>query len=145
MQGPKRQVTRQIDELSSLPAAGQMLTEGQHSEDNLIDIAGMPCDPVLIAQALGPDWTLKAPGTGSVEDNCKAGPWIAEMIENNPANFPHRRHAVVVDEIALSGNLMVRDSWEGTTYEMHPAVFMAVWSGRGIFRNRKHLDLESLL
>jgi hypothetical protein len=44
-------------------------------------------------------------------------------------------HVVVVDGINQAGNVMIRDPWEGTKYEMPFKYFVnEVWTGRAVYR-----------
>jgi hypothetical protein len=82
-----------------------------------------------LANELGLEWKFKV-----YDEEDTMGPqallhkglsWAAEFKE-----LGKTAHAVVVDGINDSGQVLVRDPWKGTKYEMAFDDFKEVWTGR---------------
>ncbi len=43
-------------------------------------------------------------------------------------------HVLLVDRVDASGNVLIRDSWEGTQYEMKFSEFDKIWNSSTIYR-----------
>lgn len=61
------------------------------------------------------------------------GPFIAEFHECGDKTS----HEVIVDSLSESGNLKIRDPWEGTKYEMTLDEFYNYWTGNACFKELK--------
>jgi len=53
--------------------------------------------------------------------------WIAEL-----KLFKQSGHAVFVDGLSVSGNVIIRDPGRGTRYEMRQEEFFQYWSGHWV-------------
>lgn len=134
---PSPEVVRQTESLSCVSACGEMITNGEFKQSELIEQLGTPCDTRDLASALGPPWQ----GEGLAEDQLDKllfrGPWVAELRELRPKILYRRLepgHTVVVDGLDELGNLMIRDPADGTRYEMTRENFLRHWSGYSVWK-----------
>ena len=138
-------VVRQRHNLSCVSACGEMITNGQVKQDDLIEAFRKYVPKELRKKEMAADleWLKKelierhSPGwkAGRVEDNAlnallERGNFVAEFRE------PGSRagHVVLIDGLSKAGRVIVRDSWEGTTYEMRLTEFFNRRTGRVCFR-----------
>jgi len=126
-------VLRQSHDASCISAVGEMLTEGRITEAELMEKLGTPGNIKELPKLLGDEWTSEVRKNTSLRELSKQGPWAAEMIEGG---FPKKPlHVVLVDGISESGNVRIRDPWEGTAYEMNAKHFIEdVWTGKAVYR-----------
>ena len=129
------EVVRQANRDSCISAVGEMLSEGRLAEKELIELLGKRPDISDLVDHLGPEWTDEVRRFNSVSEICEKGPWAAELMKNAGTELEKSLHTVVVDGISDSGNLIIRDPWEGTKYEMTIKHFLVdVWNGRAVYR-----------
>jgi hypothetical protein len=123
---------KQFTRESCVSACGQMLSDGRLLQASLVERLGAPVDCRKLAQELGPEWsghyTDVYKDLDSVMQN---GPWCATLFDRYARGLPH---AVVVDGASAAGNIIVRDPWEGTVYEMTREAFVKYWTGCAVFR-----------
>ncbi len=127
-------VIRQINDLSCTSAVGEMLSNGKFLEEEILKQLGDGAFLDELVTILGPNWSAKTRTFKSLEEISQHGSWGATFYGNN-----YRiHHSVVIDGISKSGDVMIRDSWEGTKYEMTKPNFFSKWSGHAIYRiNRR--------
>ena len=130
---------------SCTSACGEMITNGKVKEDTLIKelleyhleemrTDDMPASMHDLATELnrldGPGWRGGLVDDDKLETLLRRGKVIAELKEpTDPI-----AHAVLVDGMSSSGNLVVRDPWEGTKYEMKVSEFFCYMTGNVCFR-----------
>lgn len=127
-------VIRQSNEDSCIAAVGEMLSEGKLTEQVLIAELGERPNITDLVKHLGSDWTWEPKRFKSFAEIGKRGPWAAELMENAGTDLEKSLHTVVVDGVNSSGNLVIRDPWEGTTYEMTQQKFLKDWTRRAVYR-----------
>lgn len=129
-------VVIQKDSMSCVSAVGEMLTNGEFKQSDLMRQLGGPCDIRDLANVLGFPWKGAGVPAEELDRLMKNGPWAAEL--RVPVTLKYRRlepgHAVVVDGFDEHGNLMIRDPAEGTSYEMTRKDFLDYWSYHSVFR-----------
>lgn len=128
-------VVRQSNRDSCISAVGEMLSEGRLTEKELIGLLSKRPDIKDLVEHLGPEWTDELRRFSSISEISEKGPWAAELMENAGTELEKSLHTVVVDGVSDSGNLVIRDPWEGTKYEMDIKHFLEdVWTGRAVYR-----------
>lgn len=129
-------VVIQKDSMSCVSAVGEMLTNGEFKQADLMRELGGPCDIRDLADVLGFPWKGAGVPAEELDRLIKSGPWAAEL--RVPITMKYRRlepgHAVVVDGFDEHGNLKIRDPAEGTSYEMTRKDFLDYWSYHSVFR-----------
>ncbi len=123
---------RQKEKLSCVHALGEMLTLGEFREIELISKMEVPSDFFELAKVLGYPW--KARSQTNFSTLVDSGPWGANLLEKAWTDLPKTQHVVLVDGLSPLGNVLIRDSWEGTRYEMKFEEFDKIWTGTAIFR-----------
>jgi hypothetical protein len=140
---PSIYAVQQADKMSCVAACGEMLSDGAVDQTTLIEKVGAPAQPERLAKVLGPEWKAECvyptQANHVIESLPSRGSWAAEL-RSVPAlsvsyRCTHTGHLVVVDGLDRDGNIMIRDPWEGTRYEMTRQDFMNAWTGRAVFRN----------
>lgn len=124
-------VVRQSHDLSCTSAVGEMLTDGAFTEDFLLDKIGPNAFLDLLAKALGPPWTDQRKKNLDISLITTRGPMGVTLKEGAFKNH----HSLVVDGVSPSGNLNIRDPWEGTKYEMEFHIFLEYWTGHAIYKS----------
>jgi hypothetical protein len=130
-------VVRQMQDLSCVSAAGEMLSEGTVSQQALIEKLGAPADVLQLPEELGSGWEARRVSPESLKALVGRGSFGAELFETPPSIRYQRlppTHTVVVDGLDEAGNVMIRDSKHGTRYEMIRSDFMKVWTGGAVWR-----------
>ncbi|MEP6757528.1 MAG: hypothetical protein ABJA67_18650, partial [Chthonomonadales bacterium] len=127
-------VIRQSTEDSCISAVGEMLSDGRLTESALMAELGDRPDVTELLKYLGSEWTSEAKRFKSFAEIGQKGPWAAELMENSGTELEKSLHTVVVDGVESSGNLIIRDPWEGTTYEMTQQSFLKDWTRRSVYR-----------
>ncbi len=134
---PSPDVVRQTDRMSCVSACGEMLTNGEFKQAELIMKLGVPCDMRELADALGPPWRGDGLPEEALDKLLQRGPWAAELRELNLA-VQYRRlqigHTVVVDGLDELGNIKICDPADGTRYEMTKENFLLHWSLMAVYR-----------
>lgn len=129
-------VVRQFNEDSCISAVGDMLSEGKVTQQELIARLGERPDITDLVDILGTGWTSEKRSFKSLAEIGEHGPWAAELMENSGTELEKSLHTVMVDGVNSSGNVVIRDPWEGTTYEMTPKKFLKDWTTRAVYRKR---------
>jgi len=100
-------------------------------QSTLVETAGAPTDPSILARALGEGWR-----GGYVPPDARGAllglgrPWIGELFEEGA----RMGHFVVVDGVS-DGVVFLRDPWGGgTSYQMALGSFRQFWTGRAVFK-----------
>jgi hypothetical protein len=131
-------VVRQTEEYSCSSACGEMLTNGELKQLDLIKKLGAPCEAERFAKALGPQWIGNGVTQESLNGLLHQKGWAAELREIRPPTAQFRRiepgHTVVVDDLDNSGNIMIRDPADGTRYEMTRKNFIEHWNLTAVYR-----------
>lgn len=131
---PNPNVVKQVGPLGCGPACGQMLLEGRGLQVVQQALGDGLTSPDSLAQALdavGGQWLGKMvdPSAASLRYLNNTGPWSAMMWETgSPVG-----HWVVVDGLDSVGNVMIRDPFSGTSYEMTENSFLNAWSGGSVW------------
>lgn len=129
-------VVRQSENLSCVPAVGEMLSEGRLSEAVLIEKLGVPGGMKNLSAALGEGWEYGERFKNSdIDYLCQSGPWCAKLLENAGTRLPKSHHSVVVDGFSSRNRLQIRDPYEGTRYEMDLGEFEKIWTGAAVHRS----------
>ncbi len=126
-------VVRQSHDLSCTSAVGEMLSGGILRENEILNEIGELAFINRLANILGPNWTSEKRTFKSLGEISENGPWGATLIQRN-GSLPH---SVVIDGINQLGQLMVRDPWEGTRYEMLVTDFMDIWTRHAVYKRKK--------
>lgn len=126
-------VIRQLNDDSCVSAAGEMLSEGRLSQNALIDKLGERPNILDLVKHLGPEWTSQAKSFKSLAEVSNK-PWAAELLENAGTDLEKSLHVIVIEGLSPTSNLIVRDPWEGTKYEMTQKVFLKLWTGQAAYR-----------
>lgn len=129
------EVLRQSTRDSCVSAVGEMLSDGKLTEQELIQKLGQRPSITDLPDVLGAGWTSEARNFKSLAEIGKHGPWGAEMMENSGTELEKSFHAVIVDGINSKGLVVIRDPWEGTTYEMTQAKFLKDWTRGAAYRH----------
>lgn len=122
---------------SCVHACAEMLSEGRLLESELIAKHGSPMSVNTLLKELGPGWDSDVVGTveelAKIEEFSARGSWMAIVYDSTGLRG---HHAIVIDGKSSSGNLMVRDPFEGTKYEMTFEEFLKkpLWTGRCVHR-----------
>ncbi|MDZ4837311.1 MAG: hypothetical protein SGJ27_26290 [Candidatus Melainabacteria bacterium] len=124
---------RQSFDDSCLSAAGEMVSNGQVTEKELLDRIGRPSSVKDLADALGERWTSES-GPTTMHELHQGGPWVAHLRDWAWTGNPKPPHAVVIDGQSATGNLLIRDPLEGTSYEMKFSDFREAWTGHAAYR-----------
>jgi hypothetical protein len=132
-------VVRQSHPLSCVSATGEMLTNGEVSQAELVQKLGTPSSLEHLNEVLGPPWKA-----GSVTDEQMLQilkhhvPCAIDIGEKVPQHGFFRKelgHVVVIDGLDKDGNIMIRDPAHGERYEMSQrAFFQDHWSGLVMFK-----------
>lgn len=61
------------------------------------------------------------------------GSWVAVLWES----FADLGHMVVVDGIDRTGNILIRDPWNATSYKMNRKEFINYWNSQAIYSLRQ--------
>lgn len=131
---PSPDVVKQSRADTCVAAIGEMLSEGELKQTDLIEKVGTI--PERLAEVLGPPWkTFNVKDKGiALEKLLELGkPWGVELRDE----FYHRvrmGHMIVVDGLDEVGNIMIRDPQHGTRYEMTKEAFLHHWSGSTVGR-----------
>lgn len=90
-----------------------------------------------LATQLGEGWQGKCVATvDSLDALLKKGSWSAEFrAPDGKLQKIRPTHSLVVDGLDDVGNIRIRDSAEGTRYEMRRKDFLNYWSGNCVFRD----------
>lgn len=128
------EVLRQSLDESCVSAVGEMLSEGRVSEKTLIKNLGTPADIEELAKELGEGWTSKTRQFKSLSEIGEHGPWAAQLGDFEWTRFPKRPHAVIVEGVDKSGNVLIKDPLEGTRYEMIEQDFLKAWTRHAVYR-----------
>lgn len=134
------EVVRQSTRETCVSAVGEMLCRGKLREVDILDKLGSPADIEKLSEVLGPPWTSQTKKSTSLAEIGKHGSWAAEMLDNAHTSAEKSLHVVVVDGPGAFGNIIIRDPWEGTTYEMRIKDFLRVWTTRSFYRTAEELD-----
>lgn len=134
---PSPDVVRQTEKYSCVSAVGEMLSNGELKQAELIKELNAPADTKKLAKILGPAWK----GQDVTEESLGAllerkSSWAAELREL-PGSRQFRcepAHCVVVDGLDEHGLIMIRDPADGTRYEMTRADFIKHWNGTVLYR-----------
>lgn len=110
-----------------------MLSGGILRENEILNEIGELAFINRLANILGPNWTSEKRTFKSLGEISENGPWGATLIQRN-GSLPH---SVVIDGINQLGQLMVRDPWEGTRYEMLVTDFMDIWTRHAVYKRKK--------
>jgi|SRR5581483_451213 len=124
---------RQVAEQGCVAACGEMLTNGAVSQEQLLAQIGENSNAEALGRALGPEWRGGGLGAGPTPDEAfqaltETGPWGATM------RGVTQDHMVVVDGLHDAGHVMVRDPFQGTSYETPYSEFMGAWRGQAVFK-----------
>ncbi|MDR3617674.1 MAG: papain-like cysteine protease family protein [Candidatus Obscuribacterales bacterium] len=134
-------VVKQCHRLACVSACGEMLTNGEITQTDLVTrlaryepshVSGeiLASSPQYLAEELGAGWTSKPTGAGKLGDLLRRKvPFAIELKE-----FDHIPHLVIADGIDEAGNIMIRDPWDATRYEMQPSEFAKFFTGRVCFK-----------
>jgi hypothetical protein len=119
----------QTTQTSCGAACGEMLSG--IAQAHLIDNAGAPTTPELLAQALGKGWRGGYVSPDKLDKLFALGrSFAAELYEGRE----RLGHFVVVDGFD-AGHVLIRDAWAGgSTYRMLLSEFERFWTGRVVFR-----------
>lgn len=131
-------VVKQINNVSCVSACGEMLSNGAIDQATLINNLGAPVGLQHLADELGPEWTGVTIGNKEqvLDYLLNNGSWAAEL-RSPPASMYARidmGHSVVVDGVNDAGDIMIRDPWEGTRYEMTRYNFLKHWTGTSVYK-----------
>lgn len=137
---PSPDVVKQTQDYSCSSACGEMLSNSELKQSELIDRIKAPCSADDLAEALGPPWKGARISERSLDVllNQKRS-WAAELRELQPKNQYKRlqlAHTVVVDGLDEMGNIMIRDPADGTRYEMTRADFINHWNLTAVYRSK---------
>jgi hypothetical protein len=128
---------RQSNKFSCVSAVGEMLSNGAIDQANLIDRLGEPANIKNLAPELGANWSGNyVRGKTSLDAVLKRGRFAAELFDEFDGKRLGLGHAVLVERLAPSGNLIIIDPAEATTYEMTRENFIAHWSGGCVYSNQ---------
>lgn len=134
---PSPEVVQQTERYSCVSASGEILTNGEFKQIELIKKLGMPCDTRSLADVLGPPWIGKGLGPDKLDYLLERGRWAAELREL-PSGLRYRRiepgHTVVVDGLDGAGNIRILDPADGTIYEMARENFLKHWTGLSVWK-----------
>ena len=111
-----------------------MLSEGRISEKALIERLSTPANIRELAQELGEGWTSKGRPFKSLAEVGENGPWAAELGEFEFTKFPKRPHAVIVEGVDGTGNVLIKDPLEGTRYAMSEENFLKAWTRQAVYQ-----------
>lgn len=142
-------VVRQQSEFSCAAACAKMLLRERGinvTQAAIAEITGVPTAPGELASALNqfdPDtsgqWKggfLDLPGATAwevVKILNKTGLWAAVFWEVGAT----MGHMVMVEGINESGDVLIRDPWEGTRYRMRREDFLRYWNLTGVYWRRQ--------
>jgi filamentous hemagglutinin len=131
---------RQVDPVSCGAAVGEMLSEGRVKQNEIRQNLTMPTSPEFLAAELRRcrqgDWTgaYVAEPEHALDVLVDRGePWGAVMFPSE-AGGNRLLHMVVVDGRNGSGEIMIRDPWEGSAYRMKSEDFLHFWAGGVVYR-----------
>lgn len=134
---PSPDVVEQTHKLSCVSACGEMLSNGEFKQFELIKELGTPAYTKDLAKRLGPAWT----GQDVTDESLDAllsrnSSWAAELRELSGRRYARLdpAHTVVVDGLDDRGLIMIRDPADGTRYEMTRAHFIEHWNGTVLYR-----------
>lgn len=137
---PSGDVVPQSEAFSCSSACGEMLTNGELKQAELIEKLGAPCDVEALAEALGSFWRGKQVSPESLDALLQLdSSWGAELRELSPRRHYRRlelSHTVVVDGLDEEGYIMIRDpADDGTRYEMTRENFLRHWNLTAVWRS----------
>lgn len=129
-------VVQQVGRMSCVSACGEMLTEGAIKQKDLLNQLGAPVATKYLARVLGPMWDGGPVDEAALEVLLHRGSWVADLRERMGLRYARLEpaHAVIVDGVDSSGNIMIRDPAQATRYEMTRYEFMEAWTGVAVFR-----------
>ncbi|MCW5821920.1 MAG: hypothetical protein KIT34_03905, partial [Cyanobacteria bacterium TGS_CYA1] len=126
-----KNVIRQSTDDSCVSALGEMLSEGLKTESQLLALETPPINIYRLAKELGAEWAANS--DLEFDALTKKAPWGATVFEQNWTK-KRSHHVILVDGVDAFGNVRIRDSWEGTQYEMKFREFDKIWNGAAIYR-----------
>jgi hypothetical protein len=133
-------VVRQCHPLACVSACGEMLSEGQIKQADLVRRLALydleystkeirAANPLDLATELGEHWWGGWVEEHSLRELLKTRtPFALELKE-----FNHIPHVVLTDGINRAGNVMIRDPWEATRYEIPFEELFKYWTGRVVY------------
>jgi ABC-type bacteriocin/lantibiotic exporter with double-glycine peptidase domain len=140
-------VVRQENDLSCGPACAEMLLKDRGiniSQTLIASLTGIPTDAKTLAQILnsldpaqnrqwigGPLTIPNATSSELLDTLNTTGTWAALLRQFRP--LVKISHLVVVNGVDNTGNILIRDPWEGTRYKMKREVFLEHWTNEAIF------------
>jgi filamentous hemagglutinin len=129
-------VVQQVGRMSCVSACGEMLTEGAIKQKDLLNQLGAPVATKYLARFPGPMWDGGPVDEAALEVLLHRGSWVADLRERMGLRYARLEpaHAVIVDGVDSSGNIMIRDPAQATRYEMTRYEFMEAWTGVAVFR-----------
>jgi hypothetical protein len=129
-------VVQQAGRMSCVSACGEMLTEGAIKQRDLLDQLGAPVATKYLARVLGPMWDGGPVDEAALDVHLHRGSWVADLRERMGMRYARLEpaHAVIVDGVDSSGNIMIRDPAQATRYEMTRYEFIEAWTGVAVFR-----------
>ena len=129
-------VVLQLDRMSCVSACGEMVSNGSLKQKDLMKVIGYPVATEYLAKALGNNWEGAPVAESALDRLLQKGSWVADVRERMGVRYARLEfaHAVVVDGLDISGNIMIRDPAKGMRYEMTRAEFLATWTGTAVFR-----------
>lgn len=127
-------VLRQKLEKSCVWCVGEMLSHGKLTEEYLIKTIKPFGALELLQPELGPPWILRSYSNEELKSIIKRGSFGTELVENANTDLPKSVHSIIVDGATPTGNILIRDPWEGTTCEMLEKEFLKIWSGRALLK-----------
>lgn len=133
---PSLDVVQQTGRMSCVSACGEMLMQGAVKQGELLQQLGEPVATKYLARALGPKWDGGPVDETALDLLLHRGSWVADLRERMGVRYSRLEpaHAVVVDGIDSSGNIMIRDPAQATRYEMTRTEFISTWTGTAVFR-----------
>lgn len=147
---PSDDVVQQIHENACAAAVGEMVTNGEQTQEVLLEQFKSYYDPETLGKMkyptatltwlrneLGQDWSFDF---ATIQDEKqklydflrKGKTWVAELREQGKVS-----HIVAVDGLNSQGQIMIRDPAKATRYEMTEEVFRRYWNGRSL-QNVRH-------
>jgi hypothetical protein len=124
----------QFSKVSCVSACGEMLSEGEKSQSELVSQIGAPAAMADLPAALGPEWkgALVEPVPNAVDIAVDHAPCGVGMFDRSEGGM---EHMVILDGQDENGLLMIRDPQDGgVTYKMERAEFENHWNGALIYR-----------
>jgi filamentous hemagglutinin len=152
-----RNVVQQQDQISCAAACGEMLLRDRQIYDvNQSIIAaevGVPMSAEDLANVLNqldynssrvwlggtvslPETTdadLETTYSEIIDILMSTGSWVAALWES----LADLGHIVVVDGIDRTGNILIRDPWNATSYKMNRKEFINYWNSQAIYSLRQ--------